>query len=97
METFMIQVRLLIMSLVAAQNERRRKRAKKNLGNVYSKFEKNTIIDATFHPLAEWHWSAILLDGLLHALNEQDSVESFAKFLKYNAPELLKRILKELG
>jgi hypothetical protein len=38
----------------------------------------------------------ILIDGALHALNEQDPIESFVKFLRYNAPELLKRILKEM-
>jgi len=38
----------------------------------------------------------VLVDGALHAANELDPIESFIKFLKYNAPELLKRILKEI-
>jgi len=46
--------------------------------------------------LADQYWGFVIVDGVLHALNEQDPVESFVKFLKYNAPELLKRILKEI-
>ena len=57
---------------------------------------KNVIIDSLVHPLADEHWSFILIDGALHALNEQDPVQSLFKFLRYNAPELLKRILTEV-
>jgi len=53
------------------------------------------IIDSVVHPLAGDHWSFIL-DGVLHALNEEDPIQSFIKVLKYDAPELLKRILKEM-
>ena len=53
------------------------------------------IIDSMVHPLADQHWGFILVDGALHAINEADPVQSFIKFLRYNAPELLKRILKE--
>ena len=56
---------------------------------------KNMIIDSVVHPLAGDHWSFIL-DGVLHALNEEDPIQSFIKVLKYDAPELLKRILKEM-
>jgi hypothetical protein len=38
----------------------------------------------------------MLIDPALQALNEQDPVQSFIKFLRYNAPELLKKILKEV-
>jgi len=54
------------------------------------------IIDSLVHPLADTHWSFVIGDGVLHALNEEDPVQSLFKFLKYNAPELLKRILKEV-
>ena len=54
------------------------------------------IIDSLVHPLADEHWSFVIADGVLHALNEEDPIQSIIKFLKYNAPELLKRILREM-
>jgi hypothetical protein len=48
------------------------------------------------HPLADSHWGFVIVDGVLHALNEEDPIQSLFKFLKYNAPELLKRILRDL-
>jgi hypothetical protein len=85
----------LFVLLVSVQSNRGRKVARKRR-QLYNKFEKNKLIDATVHPLADQHWGFILVDGFLHALNENDPAESFLKFLKYNAPELLKRILKDL-
>ena len=41
----------------------------------------NMIIDSVVHPLAGDHWSFIL-DGVLHALNEEDPIQSFIKFLR---------------
>jgi len=40
----------------------------------------------------------VAIDGLLHAANETESSpeEILYKFLKFNAPELIKRILREL-
>ena len=64
--------------------------------SIYSKSDKNAIIDSVVHPLADEHWSFILVDGVLHAINEEDPIQSFVKFLRYNAPELLKRLLKEI-
>jgi len=46
--------------------------------------------------LADEHWSFVIVDGVLHAVNVEDPIQSLFKFLKYNAPELLKRILKEI-
>ena len=34
------------------------------------------IIDSLVHPLADEHWSFVIADGVLHALNEQDPIQS---------------------
>ena len=82
--------------MVIAQNDRRKKTTRGKSKKIYSKSEKNVVIDSVVHPLADEHWSFILIDGALHALNEEDPIQSFIKFLKYNAPELLKRLLKDI-
>ena len=81
--------------MIIGHGDRRKKTIRGKSKRLYSKSDKNAIIDSIVHPLAEEHWSFVLIDSALHALNEQDPVQSFIKFLKYNAPELLKRILKE--
>src|SRR6266436_8442332 len=90
---------LTLTSVMVIRKTGRKKRnnsRKQKRRQVYTKSEKNALIDATIHPLADQHWGFVIVDGVLHALNEQDPVESFVKFLKYNAPELLKRILRDL-
>ncbi len=87
---------IIILALVAAHSGRRKKKNRRKRRTIYSKSEKNAIIDSIVHPWADEHWGFVIVDGVLHALNEQDPVESFVKFLKYSAPELLKRILKEI-
>jgi hypothetical protein len=61
----------------------------------YSRGDVNAIVDAICHPLADEHWVFVLVDGLCHAAVEDNPKESLAKFVRYNLPELLKRILKE--
>ena len=95
MASFASRVLVFILGMVVAQSDRKKKAIRQKSKGIYSKSEKNVIIDSLVHPLADRHWSFVLIDGALHALNEQDPVQSFIKFLKYNAPELLKRILKE--
>ena len=85
----------LLVCLLVAQHSDTKKRTRQKRKTPYSRSEKNAIIDSMVHPLADQHWGFILIDGVLHALNEEDPVESFIKFLRYNAPELLKRILKK--
>ena len=84
------------MALVAAQSGRRKKTTRRKRRTVYNKSERNAIIDSIVHPWSNEHWGFVIVDGVLHALNEQDPIESFVKFLRYNAPELLKRIIKEM-
>jgi len=95
MAAFAARLVVFILALVIAQGDRRRKTTRRKHKSIYSKSEKNSIIDSVVHPLADEHWGFIVIDGLLHALNEEDPIQSFFKFLRYNAPELLKRILKE--
>ena|SRR5467141_3601460 len=96
MASFAARIAVFILAMVIAQNHRRKKKTLRKRKSLYSKSEKNAIIDSVVHPWANEHWGFVIVDGVLHALNEQDPVESFVKFMKYNAPELLKRILKEI-
>lgn len=95
MPLFLARIALFLLAMVIAQGDRRKKTTKRKRASVYSKYDRNVIIDSLVHPLADTHWSFVLVDGVLHALNEEDPIQSFIKFLKYNAPELLKRLLRE--
>ena len=86
----------VLVCLLVSQHSDRKKRTRQRRKSLYSKSETNAIIDALVHPLADAHWGYVIVDGVLHALNEEDPIQSLFKFLKYNAPELLKRILREL-
>jgi len=87
---------VLILLILVTQSGRRKKTTHRKRKSIYSKSEKNAIIDSLAHPLADEHWSFVIVDGVLHAVNEEDPIQSLFKFLKYNAPELLKRIIKEM-
>jgi hypothetical protein len=50
----------------------------------------NNLIDTLLHPFLEEHKSAILVDGALHAIVEQNPSVSLKKFAKYSLPELFK-------
>ena len=84
-----------VMVIGKTGRKKRNNSRKQKRRQVYTKSEKNALIDATIHPLADQHWGFVIVDGALHALNEQDPIQSFIKFLRYNAPELLRRILKK--
>jgi len=96
MASFAARIAVFILAMVIAQNHRRKKKTLRKSKSLYSKSEKNAIIDSLVHPLADEQWSFVIVDGVLHAVNEEDPIQSLFKFLKYNAPELLKRILKEI-
>ena len=95
---FLVHFLTLTSVIVTAKTGRKKRNnsRKQRRRQVYTRSEKNAIIDATIHPLADQYWGFVIVDGALHALNEQDPIESFVKFLRYNAPELLKRIIKEM-
>lgn len=52
----------------------------------------NKAIDYLLHPHFHEYPFLILIDGLLHGLNEMDPVQSIQKFLRYNAPKLMKEL-----
>ena len=54
----------------------------------------NRLIDELVHPHFKRYPVLILLDSLLHAAVEHDPEASLRKFLRYNAPKLLKYFTK---
>jgi len=88
----------VLFALIVAQHGRRKRRTRRKGRAIYSTYEVNSIIDATIHPLADQHWVFVVADGLLHAANESggDPVEILLKFVKYNMPELVRRLLKQI-
>jgi len=50
----------------------------------------NKIVDSLLHPYFNDYPAMIIVDGLLHAIVEQNPNESLTKFIKYNLPRLLK-------
>jgi hypothetical protein len=51
------------------------------------------MVDALFHPIAERSPELLMLDGILHAIIEQNPSESLMKFIEYSLPELLSRLV----
>src|SRR5437870_7963162 len=58
---------------------------------LYSEGEKNKLIDALLDPLAKEDDIFIVIDSVLHFLNEKDTEASLVKFAKYTLPKLLRR------
>ena len=89
---------IFILAMIVAQSDRIKKKTRRKRKKIYSTSQINSIIDATVHPLADQHWIFVAADGLLHAVNESegDPIETLLKLLKYNMPEVLRRILKQL-
>jgi len=54
--------------------------------------ELNRLIDGVMHPYFRECPALIVLDGLLHAMVEQDLNVSLRKFVRYNLPGLLKNL-----
>jgi len=50
----------------------------------------NRLIDSLVHPYFAEYPALILVDGLLHAIVEQNPNVSLKKFAKYSVPELLR-------
>jgi len=88
----------VLLALIVSQQNRKKRRARQKGRAIYSASQVNSIIDATIHPLADQHWVFVVADGLLHAANESDGdpLEILLKFVKYNMPELLRRVVKQL-
>jgi hypothetical protein len=53
------------------------------------------MVDALLHPLAERSLGLLMLDGVLHVIIERNPPESAAKFIQYNLPTLLAKLLRK--
>jgi hypothetical protein len=65
-------------------------------GRPFSTGQMNKLIDDVIHPFykkSQWYRVA---DGILHGLIEKDIPVSAKKFVKYNMPEIVKKILEKL-
>jgi len=74
--------------------KRKTRRRRKDVKS-YTKGELNKLVDSVCHPLSKTDKGFILVDGLLHAMVEQDPPTTVKKFIKYNLPELMKEISKK--
>ena len=68
-------------------------KSKKKAMSVYTKGELNKFIDSLCHPLFKTDKGFILVDGVLHAMVEQDPEVTVRKFIKYNLPKILEQII----
>ena len=59
----------------------------------YTNGELNRLIDGLIHSKARKDPSLWVLDGLLHAIVEQNPKVSAKKFLLYDGPEIIKQIV----
>ncbi len=62
---------------------------------MYSVGELNQIVDSMLHPLFEKGFAFVILDSALHALIERSPVESMLKFVRYNLPRIIHKLLEE--
>lgn len=72
------------------RRRRTQRSERKRTGVNLTRGELNKIIDAMFHRHFSKRPSLIFVDGLAHAIVENDPEESLRKFLKYGIPALLK-------
>jgi len=56
----------------------------------------NRTIDRLLHPHFKQYPFLILVDGLIHGLNEMDPVKSIQRFLRYDGPKLIEELQREL-
>jgi len=54
-----------------------------------TKGEINRVIDSVIHPLFRKSKAFIIVDGIAHAINEKNPVESTIKFARYNLKYLI--------
>lgn len=73
-----------------------KKKRKRKPNSPYSKGQANYAIDSLIHPLYEKSKGFVLLDTLLHCVNERNIRVSTKKFLRYNMPELLKAVFEKI-
>jgi hypothetical protein len=79
---------------IGVKNMSHKKKAKKKSGKPYTQGQLNLLIDAVVHPFYKQNEGLRVLDGLLHGLVERNPPVSVRKFVKYNLPEIIKKITK---
>ena len=57
----------------------------------------NRLIDDVCHPLYQENEWIRLIDGAMHGVAEQNYNVSLRKFVKYNLPEIAKKIIEKLS
>jgi hypothetical protein len=62
----------------------------------YSRGQLNRLVDGLVHPLYEKSELYRVADGLLHGVVERNMRVSAKKFVRYNLPEVVKKILEEI-
>jgi hypothetical protein len=76
-----------------------KRKVKKKARTPYTKGELNRelnrLIDSLCHPLSKRDKGFILVDGLLHAMVEQNPPITVQKFIKYSLPKLLEETGKK--
>jgi len=60
-----------------------------------AKGELNRLIDSLMHPYFREYPALIVVDGLLHAMVEQDPDVSLRKFVRYGVPKLLRSLVRK--
>ena len=70
---------------------------KRKRGVPYTKGQLNKLIDDLIHPHYEQNEGLRLLDALLHVLLEQNPPESLKKSIRYNLPDIIRKIRKKRG
>src|SRR5437773_291245 len=90
-----VRVAAVLVCLLVAQHRDTKKRTGRKSKDLYSEGQRNALIDAVMDPLAEHDDIFVLIDSLLHFLNEGATEASVIKFAKYTLPELLRRWLKK--
>jgi len=65
---------------------------KKKETKLYTKGDLNKLIDSLCHPFFKTNKSFMLVDGLLHAMVEQNPPRTVKKFIRYNLPKIMEQI-----
>jgi len=55
----------------------------------------NKLIDDLIHPYFKEYPAMIIVDGLLHAMVEQNPDANLRKFVKYNVPKIIKTLARK--
>jgi hypothetical protein len=83
-----------VQGLDVSEGSSPKKKTKRKPNNLISKGQVNYAIDSLIHPLYEKSKGFVLLDTLLHCVNERNLRVSAKKFLRYSMPQLLKAIFE---